>query len=233
MIISLIVPVSIYAKNDLDSIETIERDLIKLNTSVENELNKSINEYESILNNSSLTGNEIDKINELILSLKDQLQEYRLYKSLSAHEIRAVSTVSLRGSAAVTAVIAWFNAKGYKLSAELLSYARRNDNVNAYYTPIYGSLVKKSSVYWKLLGSNLNSGTGVFTKSGSKEEIDLYYSIHKFKWYKTGSGKLNISDVYDFDKNNNYDTIAGVAISEMYKAQENGIIVPFNVSITI
>lgn len=133
--------------------------------------------------------------------------------------------------AAVSAVKAWFNYNGYLLSAELLTHARENKVHNSLYTPINGYRVKQSPVYSKIMKLSSRSGTDAFPNSGTVAQRDLYYAIHKFSWSKHNN-KLTIIDKYDFEKGK-YAGIAGVAVNAMYEAQQQGVITPFGIKITI
>ncbi|MCR4709844.1 MAG: hypothetical protein K5653_06300, partial [Clostridiales bacterium] len=76
---------------------------------------------------------------------------------------------------AVGAVIAWFNSKGYKLSAELLDNALVNKTLNSWYYPYYGNRVDSSSVFISIKNNMTDSsGSGIFLKDGSVNGNDLY-----------------------------------------------------------
>lgn len=51
---------------------------------------------------------------------------------------------------AVATVVAWFHAKGYKLAAELLTQAKKNNKINSIYYPKYGDRVKNLKYLKKL-----------------------------------------------------------------------------------
>ncbi len=177
----------------LKAINNIEEELDSKGTSVEKELlsfytNLEIDRQDLILN--SLNSSEpvlVNGSNDIIESI-EIIHNTDNLKSTSLE----IYYLGLAGT-----IIAWFNSKGYKLSAELLDHAANNSTLNSYYYPTYGSRVKSSSVYWNKKNSSGSSGTGTFTNTGSTKEKDLYYAIHKFNWYKH-AGQFIISDRYDF-----------------------------------
>ncbi len=129
---------------------------------------------------------------------------------------------------AVLAVIAWFNSKDYKLSAELLTHAMSNSSLNSRYTPVYGNRVEASTCFWNCRDEYaVYSGDGEFTNSGSTEERDLYYAIHNFKWRRLQNGKIEIYDLYNYDPFDFTWSIQDIAVETMLIAQKIGVITPF------
>lgn len=230
----IVFPKNVYANKETNNFSTvnnniisIEKDLEKSNTTVVKELEESISYYRELLKNDNLTNDEIIRINTLINNLKEQIVDYKNYKL----------GISFRGtddpvlSAAVSSVIAWFNNRGYRLSAELLTHAKNNDVRNSLYIPVNGGRVTYSSVYKTIAKSSANYGSSSFPKSGTEIEVDLYYAIHGFDWTKDTYGKITITDLYDFAPGQ-YKGIQGIAVDTMYMAQQKGVIVPFGIKIT-
>lgn len=205
-----------------------------------------------MINEEVLNHDDIQKASEIIKTLEYQLQEYRTYKvTNNSNDLRVKSSKfelssenGLKGSStiignplqfimnSVAAVNAWFYAKGYVLSSELLTHAVKNKNSNSYYSPINGSKVTQSPVFKKLKSKPYRStGTDYFSNSGTTSQRDLYYAIHKFRWERASSGYLIIRDYYDFEKGK-YGGIQGVAVNAMYNAQKVGYLTPFNITIS-
>ncbi len=211
----------------VNNLSAIETDLKNNNTDVVLEISKMINSYERILESPS-EDTDIESVNRLIDTLSEMLDEYRLYQS------GIVPMDSEQGfGAAIAAVVAWFNLQGYSLSAELLTHARDNTVLYSDYSPVNGYLVKNSNVFQQIALGTSTSGSGAFEKSGTSNDYDLYYSIHSFYYSKIrySSRTVTIRDIYDFAPGD-YSGIAGITIDTMYKAQEAGVIVPFNTVIT-
>ncbi|MGY3776543.1 hypothetical protein [Helcococcus sueciensis] len=207
-----------------------------MGTNVINELNKSIDYYENILVSEDLNNKKIVQINSIIKNLNEQINKYKNYSNQENYSLqnntRAVSNAIY--STAVSAVISWFNAQGYVLSAELLTHARDNTSYNSLYVPYNGRRVIQSPVYKNIVQQSSTSSKGVFPNSGTVVQRDLFYSIHEFHWSKHNYGNVTIIDKYDFSKDLNYETssIAGVAIRTMYEAQQHGVITPYGIKIT-
>ena len=75
------------------------------------------------------------------------------------------------------------------------------------------------------------SGSGEFSSSG---EMDLYYSIHLFR-YEKKNNVFTLTDTYDYEHGDQSygDSIADVAVNTMADAQSAGIIVPYTVRVRI
>lgn len=61
-------------------------------------------------------------------------------------------------------------------------------------------------------------------------DTDLYYAIHSFDFFKSSpsSRVVNIFDTYDFEHDEDaYNTIPGIAVETMYRAQEAGVLKPY------
>lgn len=130
----------------------------------------------------------------------------------------------------IAVVIAYFSAKGYKLSSELLTHMYKNNTLNSSYTPTYGSRIKSSSVFKSIANGKSTSGSAAFPNSGTTTTKDLYYAIHNFNYTKSSASSktVKISDRYDYSSGD----YSGVAIGVMKAAQDAGVLVPFYTKIT-
>lgn len=207
------------------NITAIEKELLVNNTDVISEINAMIADYTS---QSLNTTEDTDKIVGLIATLEEMRDEYTLYNAgISTYKFHAIY------SPAVTAVVAFFNMRGYKLSAELLTHAKDNTKLNSEYSPTNGQRVKSSPTFTNIANGKKTSGSANFANSGTTAQKDLYYAIHAFSWTKpsASSRTVTIRDRYDFAPGD-YNGIAGIAIDTMYKAQQAGVIIPYYIKIT-
>lgn len=190
---------------------------------IEKELESMINDYES-LKDETTDKEVINRINNSIEETTNTLEEYR-----------AAKKQRVTYSAEIAAVIAYFNAKGYKLSSECLTHMKENKKKDSNYTPVYGSYVKSSSVFKKIANGSKTSGSSAFPNSGGTRDKDLYYAIHAFNYTKSSksSKTVKIRDRYDFsyDKDH-YSGLAGIAITAMYGAQVYGQLTPYYINIS-
>ena len=210
---------------DNGSIYEIENYLSKENTSVISELEKTIERYELLLA-SDLSLNDASKIQDLINTTYALKNDYIRYNNSNVANINAKS-VSIYYPV-VQAAIAYFNFNHYYLASELLTHARDNNDVDSLYYPIYGYEVLDSSVYSYILESNQCYGTSVFLKTGDTNDDDLYFSIKKFYYSKSESGRaVIIQDRYDFEDYYNYESVEDFLVDLIYEAQNDGVIVPF------
>lgn len=203
----------------------IEQELYENQTSVVIELNKMIDEYTKLYNHANNISIQ-EKSKEMIATITALREEYIAEKSsantYALHPIYAIEVAS---------VIAYFNLMDYNLSAELLTHMKSNTILDSEYIPIYGGNVCESSVFQTISNGQETSGSSAFPNSGGKNDMDLYYAIHAFSFTKSGNYTIIISDRYDFASDKEYTSIAGVAISKMYKAQQDGYLTPFYVKI--
>lgn len=237
-------------KLDLDKqINYIEEELYRMDYSVEKSISDNIGFYKNLLKGESLTNEEIKKINILIYTLKQQLGEYTEYKnqkeSIYIKNKKYIDNRLIKNNISnalpdpyktirvtIATVNAWFYAKGYFLSSELLTHAMHNKNKSSFYSPVNGSIVTKSPVYTKLKNKPYRAtGTDRFPNSGTTVQKDLYYSIHKFRWERASSGYLIIRDYYDFEPGK-YTGIQSIAVDNMYLAQKLGVLTPYNITIS-
>lgn len=165
----------------------------------------------------------------MIISTENIIQDFNESQTNNARTV-----IQVPFEKEVAAVIAYFNAKGYKLASELLTHARNNKTINSSYTPYYGYHVQASPVFRKIANGTSTKGSDTFPYNSSNTKLaDCYYAIHHFDYTKSSvSSKIvKITDRYDFAKGD-YDGIAGIAINAMYNAQQFGTIKPFYTKIT-
>lgn len=205
-------------------INYIESILEKNETTVENELENSLNnKYGYVITD------------EMLNTTSEVLDAYLEYK---ASNLNIESGIIMTGffsnfvyKAAIAAILAYFKFNKYYLSYELLAHAYITSS-DSQYIPKNGSIVKKSNTFIDIAQGNITSGGDFFNKGDTIIDNDLYYSIHYFTYKKSSSSSrtVTIYDTYDYtiDKNIN---IEGVAINLMYKAQRKNIITPYKVLI--
>lgn len=168
---------------------------------------------------------------EQIAVIDDMIEEYIAYQNGTLAV--PYGSFHLIYTPAVIAVVAYFNSQGYVLSAELLAHARDNNVLDSSYTPSNGALMTQTAKYTELCANGLTSGTANFVKTGATVDDDFYYAIHACSYTKDiDANAITVTDRYDFAPND-WSDIQGVAVDMMYKAQEAGVIVPFQLSITV
>lgn len=166
-----------------------------------------------------------------IAVIDDMIEEYTAYQNGTL--AIPYGSFHLIYSPAVSAVVAYFNQQGYVLSAELLTHAKDNDVLDSAYTPSNSALMTQTTKYAELCSNGLTSGTANFVKTGATVDDDFYYAIHACSYTKdTEANTITVTDRYDFAPND-WSDIQGVAVDTMYNAQEAGVIVPFQLSITV
>lgn len=199
-------------------------DVQRLDSSVDAEIDEMIIEYQEKSTDTAYSPQQrVDskEIAETLIQLRDRLQS-------STPTTRSGNTGY---DAAATAILAWFNARGYKLSAELFAHAMGNKAKGSAFSPTNGSRIRSSSVVTSINKNRNASGSAVFPNSGNTAQRDLYYAIHAFNW-KTERGVFTLTDMYDFGKDNNYPSVQGFAVQIAYSMQQSGYIVPFLTVIT-
>lgn len=229
-------PASATQKNETakikSNIKTLEQDITLLGSDVEQEIDDLIADMEA--NKVNLESEEqIIAVNETINGIQNDLYDYQAYKLgyMDRANFHFIYTP------AIIAVMAWFNANGYDLAAELIAHARHNNDINSVYTPTAGYRVKYSRLIPAIRNSSQIKGDSwEFTNIGGKEERDLFYAIKHFNWEKNGQ-TIIIKDIYDFNENKDgkseYSSVANVAIATMLRAQRARALVPYNVRIII
>lgn len=210
----------------------MENELKNLHSDVVTELQKQITDYKKIMNKENNV-EERSQINRLITITEELSRDYQNYKKNNS--LQGVSQLK----AEVAAVVAYFNANGYKLSAELLTHARDYHNPDGLYKPHYGYLCSQSPVVEKIWANpNTVSGSDAFNKNAFSSTVttDLYYSIHKFQYIKhfnINNSFLEIEDTYDYASGDYPFSIGGIAVELMYQAQEAGVLTPYLVYIKL
>ena len=210
-----------------NSIKNIEKDLLDNGTDVLSELEKQISRYQLMLE-STETKEQINQIKSLIDTTETLAAEYEMYQNGTATR----GDFHIVYSSAVASVVAYFNSKDYDLSAELLTHAKENNDLDSIYTPILQNDVLSSSVFNSIKNGVIYEGSNSFPNSGTTNDEDLYYAIHSFYYTKSESGSVVvIQDRYDFAESD-FSSIGNVAINVMHKAQEAGVLVPYYSVIT-
>lgn len=168
-------------------------------------------------------------IQDELNALEDSLGEPR---SDSGQNITRKLSKKDIARAGVNAIIASFTSVGYKLSAELL-YRSMHIKKGGMYSPSNGNRAAKSKVVKKIKAGKRKSNSALFPKSGSTNDLDLYYSIKHFDWSKSGK-KVTITDKYDFDpaQYTGTEIVAG-AVKTVYLAQKYGVAVVYNIKFTV
>lgn len=205
-----------------NEIATINTELESDETDVVSELNEQKQYYQTLYSQTSDT-EEKEKINRLIETTQELIDEYEQYMN----PIQTRGSFHLIYTPAVAAVTAYFNNKGYKLAAELLTHAKDNDDLDSIYVPVNRDIMYQSSVFMEIVNGTSSYGTSAFPDEGGTVQKDLYNAIHSFYYSRSESGRVVvIQDRYDFAKGG-YSSIAGIAVDTMHAAQNAGTIVPF------
>lgn len=208
------------------SIESLEGELEASHTDVATELDNAIEEYAQARTDETLTSKEKEDAHNIMLSLINLKGDYLTYKSGQATSRNVIDEVALR--AAVGAAAAYFTAKDYQLSLDLLGFATINLDTTTTYSSRYNLRIRESAVFADIVAGSANSGSDAFPNEGGAIDQDLYFAIHAFDWSKVGGGLLVVQDVYDFERDGDYSGIVGVAVNSMADAQAAGILVPYN-----
>ena len=218
------------------SIETVVSDingeLQASGTSIEAELYNLRSQYRLNALQAETTSDREHWLN-LAAGVDTLIADYANYRSSESDNIMPqsdpINDAYLK--TAVAAVVTWFSSKRYFLSAELLVTARNNDDESHVYIPSNQDIIRNSSVVKGLIKSGRPSGSGEFSSSG---EMDLYYSIHLFRYEKKNNVFI-LTDTYDYEHGDQSygDSIADVAVNTMADAQSAGIIVPYTVRVRI
>ncbi len=132
----------------------------------------------------------------------------------------------------VICVNAYFNSNGYILSSELLLQSLNNEVIDSEYVPIeeHIKVIKETSIFWEIIDGRNTKGDALFDYSDKKEFQDLCYAIHNFSYIKPfpNSQSMIIHDRYDYNLDTyGWNSIEGVMVNTMAKAQEAGVINPF------
>lgn len=208
-----------------DTISDIENILQKKGTNIISALEKQKEEYLCYFANCE--EEEKEQIRDIIVTTDSLINDYKNYQNRNIMKGKYHGTYS----PLVAAAISYFNANNCKLAAELLTHAKDNDTYLSFYSPKNINEIEETETFTAISNGNEISGNGIYSKSESE---DLYYALRRFSYTKTkvNSRTVTINDVYDFAPNNG-DGFEGTILDSMYKAQEYGVIVPFNVEIKI
>lgn len=192
------------------SVKEIEKELYEEGYTVNSAMDKYI-ENLNIEKTKLSDVEEIEKVQNLIDSAEKLTMQYNAKASSD--------------SKAVAAIVAYFGANEYYLSAELLSHAESNKKLDSEYIPYYRYRVHDSDVIAKIRKSSAVKGSSSFNEGPTSLEMDLHFAINLFTWTKS-KGVITIRDRYDF-KPGDYDGIAETAVNAMWWAQEHGVLTPF------
>lgn len=257
-IISLVSPVKAVNSNKFDNVVDSFKNLNEFeqmkNVDVVKSLKDMIKDFESALKDEKLEDFQIVQYNEQIEYLENSITTIKNLKSLyskfgdynklkqqlnsSKIDNNEIMASMLPGANSLVcggyqleanAIIAYFNTKGYKLSAELLTRSFNNTVNLSTYVPNTANTNQIKTTSWFIANkSKTLAGSGGFATG------DLFYSIHLFNysfWYEWGLKYMTIKDVYDFDLTNDLEGLTGLANNFMYGAQYNGCLVPFTTTI--
>lgn len=207
------------------SINVIETTLSEQDTDVMSELEAQLARYQALYENAETDG-EREQIFALIVSTEGMISDYTCYVNGTPSVGRGIEHAVY--SPAISAIVAYFSANNYNLSAELLSYARINNELNSFYHPVNGREVLSSPVFQEICANDQLSGSARFPKEGRVNDMDLFYSLHQFDYAKFDGGRLVvIKDRYDFAYNAGFVGLDNISVNLAYEAQEAGVLVPF------
>lgn len=161
-----------------EAISSMENEVSSSGSSVISELNELIAMYKE--KQSSSSTEDYEKLQVLIDTTYELIEEYRAYQS----GISTYGGFDLVSTPAVAAVIAYFKSQNYLLSAELLTYAKNNNELYSSYTPLYGVYIVESPVTKNIAKGTVVEGTAEYPNSGNWYQKDLYYAIHAFRYTK-------------------------------------------------
>lgn len=244
-----------FSSEEVENLNSIIKEskekLDKAGNSVENELQKQINNYKSMLSfletqEESETNNEkMHNIKNLIANLQVMLNEYLEYdngvnndnvtygQSAQTYAVVADPAALLKLSypAAHAAIVSYFSDKGYTLAAELLTYMKTNTSYDSVYRPVNSNIAINSQVFQDLAHSSFQRGSGAFESDSNTNKQDLYMAIHAFSYSKSiNNTAIVLTDRYDFAFNDSYDDFfTQAAVNMMYSAQQNGYLTPYYV----
>ena len=171
--------------------QALVADVQQSGSSVDTELEEMIEEYQAKSIDSAYTEQQRIDSKEIAYTLT-QLR-HRIHNPLPTTRSGNSGYDSAAG-----AILAWFNSRGYKLSAELFSHAMSNKALGSAFSPTNGSRIRSSSVVTSINKNKNASGSAAFPNSGNTTQRDLYYAIHSFNW-KTNRGVFTLTDTYNFE----------------------------------
>lgn len=211
----------------MENIAVIESELAKQNTSVVEALESGKQRLELMLSTTTDV-EEKEKVEALINAYEKfiTMQNQTYSKTTRASEYDSY----------IVAAIAFFDARGWYLSAELLTHMFE-DQTGRDYRPINSDVLYDTSMYQTLRANAAGTYTsGAFSGGSSAAEKDAYYAIHNFDAYITSS-TIAIEDEYNFidDSDSAYKipSIVGIAISVFRSAERAGVLTPYLVVINL
>ncbi len=206
---------------------SVEEELQKMGTTVEEELSRSIknlrNNSANLDDKDSAKFDDLAVTNEMLLSRIEHFKSNEYEGVLENSEVPPIITV--------VAAIAWFVANGYDLSMELLSHAASNPNEFSTYEPVYGGRVFSSPLVINAILGTTPTDRLLFESNATTIERDLYYSLHGCNYRKDSFNVVEISDIYDFGTDGFSGFLLQI-IEAMIAAHEEGTISYYNVRIT-
>ena len=213
-----------------DGIKEIEEYLEMQGTNVCDGLDQAIEMLE-MEKETSTDAVEIEKIQALIDVTEELKGDYISY----SNGIAPLGVEDPVYSPMVAAVASFFFITKYFLSNELMIHAKDNDQLDSTYVPMYGHRIKYSGVIGKIMVADIDSsGSAAFENSENAMEKDLYYAIHNFNYtFKKIGHTFTLTDRYDYALSDEYTGVAGVAVDQMFLAQQMHVLVPYYVQITI
>lgn len=220
-------------------IQTVDEELIKFGSSVENELKKQKSLYNTnrllkkgqedkkrkkIEESSYDISSTLDEMATDYLNFKESNNEGQSPKRASTYETSTVAAIL----AAHAAIVTYFSVNNYTLSTELLTHMRENSEIDSIYRPVNSDIVVNSEDF-KNLAYNSGDSSSFEQDSSSTRKQDLYYAIHDFHFSKSlHNDAIVLTDRYDFDPNSKYlDSIQESATYLMYVGQTMGALKPF------
>lgn len=240
----------------VDSFKILNEFEQRENVDVVKSLKDMIKDFEDALKDETLEDFQIVQYNEQIEYLNDNITTIKKLKSLyskygdynkvkaqlnsSKNDNNDIIVNMLPGADSVVCggyqleanvIIAYFNSRGLKLAAELLTRSFNNTVNQSIYVPNTANTNQIKSTTWFT-----NNKTKTTSGSGSFTSGDLYYSIHKFDYsfsYEWGLKYMTISDLYNYEASAKAEGLAGLAINMMYGAQYYGCLVPFTTTILL
>lgn len=214
------------------NITLIEDNLLQQESSILEELEKGKTRTYNLLQNST-DPEEQQKIIDLVNAYSNMITQYQNYISSIDSGIAIQGVYNPVYSAAVAAVVAYFDSNNYVLSSELLLYAA-DKSTGGTYRPVNTSVLYSTSIYntLKQKSSGYTTSDLVFSGGSTTAEMDAHYSINKCDCSVTAS-TIIIEDCYDFDYDAPWTSLAGIAINTMSTAQFIGVLVPYDVYITL
>lgn len=189
------------------------------NTSVSNEIDNLISDYERIID-STTNSVLINKSQYLINSISQTF--------LNSRNINE-SNVEFKARNIINECVALFSFCGWKLATELLIYYINNSSSAIVYNPIHWNDVIGSNDVNNILSQNIHSGTGYFSLS---EDYNLYFALRAYSFEKSMNycDAIIIYDTYDFDAESG-NTFYSKIINVLSMAEDLGLYIPYGVEI--